>query len=295
MKRSAFTLVELLVVIVIIGLLAAILITAVGAAREAARRGQCLTRQRDLAMAMITYATENNGLPGSLNQQGTTPIHSWAVAVFPMIGENKRYEVLMRNSSANNEVTQAIAPLPALICPSDNPSENAQLNYIVNCGPAATITGINGDNALPFILFRDRRAALTGINEKVKIEDIPSGASSTILLTERRTEDTWQGVWHANWTPSNFAPDELQLPNSTTFTRSGNAVANLGFVWARNSNFLPNSSANEPRPSSKHPGTIIAAYADGSARPINDDISTEEWLKAVCPDYEELVRGTSNN
>ena len=285
MKRSAFTLVELLVVTVIIALLAAILITAVGAAREAARRGQCVSRQRDLAHAMIAYSTANNGLPGYLNQLGATPIHSWAVAVMPNIGETKRYEALMRGE----QTAQATASLPALICPSDNPRENSRLNYVVNCGPSAGTQNITGEIALYFTLFKDRRSNLITpsniISKKVPIEEIPDGVSNTILLSENVNAGVW---YHEEWNVfalrNQLPVSDNQLPVSYKDTRSLVAVENLGFVWELRSDFLPNSPAVVPRPSSKHPGTVVVAYADGKAEAINDDIAANVWVRLVCPD-----------
>ena len=284
MKRSAFTLVELLVVVTVIAMLVALLLVAVNRARETARRTQCLSRQRDLATAMVTYATDNNGLPGYLNQLGETSVHSWAVSVFLMIGENRRYEVLMRGQTPN----EAFAPIPALLCPSDNPNGQGRLNYVVNCGPREyTNENIQANPA--FVLFRDRRTAVIppntasaiSINTKVKIEDIPDGASNTILLSESLEA----GVWHADWSLSML--DQLPVgfsPNPRLNTRSSVAVSNLGFVWW-NAALAPNSPpSGVPRPSSKHPGAVIVAYADGTAKPMNDDIDTAEYLRAVCPD-----------
>ena len=287
MKRSAFTLIELLVVIAVVTILATMLLVAVNRARETARRSQCLVQQRDLVTAMITYDKEYNGLPGYLNQLGTapivaTPIHSWAVAIFPMIGETKRYEFLMKSSPVSNEVAQAIVPLPALLCPSDKPEGNARLNYVVNCGPEKSVE-ITGDIAPAFTLFKDRRSLLTSvnINKKVKIEDIPDGASHTILSSE----NVDARVWHADWTTS---PDELEVSpsGSGVFTRDSEVVRSLGFIWGSSnfSNFAPNSPTPGTRPSSKHPGTVNVGYADGSAKPMNDDIGITEYLRAVCPD-----------
>jgi len=306
MKRSAFTLLELLVVVVVVALLVAILIPAVNGARTAARATQCISRQRDLAHAMITYNNGNNGLPGYLNELGTTPIHSWAVAVFPMIGENKRYEFLMKNppSDPNDpdyrvELARAVAALPALLCPSDNPREDRRLNYVVNCGPSVTISpNITGENILPFSLFRDRRSILTAVNKKVKIEEIHNGMSNTILLSEnvdaghRSVDGVWHpGAWYLEDWDTDAPRDELTHDNvqdTNQNTRSTVAVQHLGFEWAIHSDFLPNSSADVPRPLSKHPGKIAVAFADGSAKSINDDIGLDAWLKLVCPDDEKL-------
>ena len=278
MKRSAFTLVELLVVIAVVVILVAILIPAVNAARENARRGQCLTNQRSLAIAMVDYAKANNGLPGYLNQLGETPPRSWVVSILPMIGENRRYEFMMENPPDANKVDQATVPLPALLCPSDRPEGDARLNYVVNCGPAAWNPAINGDIAPHFTLFKDRRSGLASINRRVKIEDIPDGASNTILLTENVNA----GVWHLGTLSS---LDELPTTlEGGTFTRDSTAVASFGFIWAPQAAFAPNSTVAGPRPSSRHPGAVIAAFADGSARVINDNISLTEWLKFVCPD-----------
>jgi len=288
MKRSAFTLVELLVVIAVVVILVAILIPAVNAAREHARRNQCLAQQRALAIAMVDYAQANNGLPGSLNQLGETPIRSWVVSILPMIGENRRYEIMMRHPLTPAEVDQATVPLPALLCPSDRPEGNARLNYVVNCGPAAWSPAINGDIAPHFTLFKDRRRLpddLTSINRRVRIEEIPDGASNTILLSENVNA----GFWHQGTADD---PNELPTP-SGVFTRDSVAVANFGFIWADQAALAPNSSTAGPRPSSRHPGTIVAAFADGSARVINDNIGIWEWLKLVCPDDAQARKSIS--
>src|SRR5271167_4380025 len=90
--RNGFTLIELLVVISIIAVLIALLLPAVQAAREAARRGQCMNNLKQLALGVLTYHDSQGGFPmgGYLQPvytqaNYTTNGNSWLVSVLPYI------------------------------------------------------------------------------------------------------------------------------------------------------------------------------------------------------------------
>jgi prepilin-type N-terminal cleavage/methylation domain-containing protein len=311
-KRAAFTLVELLVVIVIIGVLAGLLLPAVNYAREAARRSQCINNQRNLGIAITNYAVSNNGLPGYLNQLKSLPL-SWVVAILPEIEENKRYEILTADGANETNTVKALeSSPPVLICPSAQLEQQSGtppiLSYVVNCGPDANsgkidedgkvATPITGNVARTFILFKDRRSDLTNINKKVKLDEIADGTGYTMFLSENIQAYSWYCL--------NPPLDELLI--DTQPTRSKVGVASLGFIWTNlhgshlrineEHSIEPLSSIPDPtaegyechaRPSSRHPGVVVTLYGDGSVKVLNDDCGRGIYLKAVCPDDDKAA------
>jgi prepilin-type N-terminal cleavage/methylation domain-containing protein/prepilin-type processing-associated H-X9-DG protein len=105
--RSAFTLVELLVVIAIIGILIALLLPAVQAAREAARRMQCTNNLKQIGLAVHNFHDSMNGLPpvtvGTLDDyQHATPNVSFWVLILPYIEQQTTYDLIKTKTNNFN-------------------------------------------------------------------------------------------------------------------------------------------------------------------------------------------------
>ena len=295
-SRQGFTLVELLVVITVISVLMGLLLVGVNAAREAARRAQCVHHQSEIAKIILTNATGAGGvLPGLVSARGSVEL-SWVVSILPGLQEDAWYKAFLKNDPGRG----AVPRIKGLVCPSDgNKTSNKEdvLSYVVNCGEydAGETTGTT---AMHSALFVDKRA----VNKKIAIDGIKSGASNTILLTEncqatfwlksRKDTDNLTGagqLWYAEQIGSGASG------NMTGYGfRPGGSTADIGFHWPITNpktaslplwiNVGKDDEGMEgdfyyARPSSSHSGIVVAAFADGHTDTVNDDVDAEVYLK----------------
>jgi prepilin-type N-terminal cleavage/methylation domain-containing protein len=121
-----FTLVELLVVIAIIGVLVALLLPAVQAAREAARRSQCSNNLRQMGLALHNYHDTHLAFPINYRPKGTTGANdyatwSWMQGILPYIEQANLYNTMSisERMSLPNNLKVAETPIKTYLCPSD--------------------------------------------------------------------------------------------------------------------------------------------------------------------------------
>jgi prepilin-type N-terminal cleavage/methylation domain-containing protein len=133
-RKCAFTLVELLVVITIIGILIALLLPAVQAAREAARRMQCQNNMKQVGLAVLNYESQYKTFPpSSCWQSGVSPNDSgqfnnyranWVIFILPFMDQQSLHDKfdlnapISGNSSAANMAARAVQ-IPSMLCPTD--------------------------------------------------------------------------------------------------------------------------------------------------------------------------------
>ena len=217
--RRGFTLVELLVVIAIIGVLVSLLLPAVQAAREAARRMQCQNNLHNLALAVLNYESARGDLPPSGEMdlafagRGAAsrafvaysgPQFSCIVRILPYIELQSLYDQFDFSISALEQDinTRPQETQPSfLLCPSDsavgllyesatysNGRSFAKGNYAAYCAPEHAVSSKIWPGAL--------------VNEPQSLSRITDGTTNTIMLAEIRTraEPTdHRGAWVLDW------------------------------------------------------------------------------------------------
>src|SRR4030095_4058905 len=124
-SRRGFTLVELLVVIAIIGLLVALLLPAVQAAREAARPGQCSNHLKQIGLALHNYHDVQKSFPPGSIFLGTCcsdeSYTSWPISLLPYLAQGTRHTRYDNNETNESGANQFVREqfIPVYACPSE--------------------------------------------------------------------------------------------------------------------------------------------------------------------------------
>jgi prepilin-type N-terminal cleavage/methylation domain-containing protein/prepilin-type processing-associated H-X9-DG protein len=212
--RNAFTLVELLVVIAIMGVLIALLLPAINAARESARKMQCGNNIKQMSLACLSYQDTYHILPpacnfvnnakGELTESNQRA--NWIILVLPYIGQQALFNEIngMLKQSGINVESNATSKFDAnvtmkscreteissFLCPSDGSNRikyessvgeftGARCNFGANMGLSdARNSYTEWSNPL--------KHGVMGLGKSMKTEEMNDGASNTIMLAELR-------------------------------------------------------------------------------------------------------------
>ena len=314
---GGFTLVELLVVIAIIGVLIALLLPAIQAAREAARNSQCSNNLKQIGIALHNFESARKALPPGAESKvyaamPATPytFYRWSVLAYctPYLENTAAYNALDLSvplySNTFVVLPQNVAgvalQVPGFLCPSDR-GEPVTPSFGPTNYAACSGTGIGGGT--PF-----NTDGLFYINSHTRLREAQDGTSKTIAMSE--------SILGVDPPPSTLpAQADPRLVYGFTFTAPMTAAAcstaaqwnytdPRGFAWVNgeirsalyNHHFTPNAnqidcvSAKTGGPlteryaaygwraaRSLHMGIVNVLMADGSVHRIADEVDSSVW------------------
>jgi len=305
--RKAFTLVELLVVIAIIGILVALLLPAINAAREAARRTQCSNNVRQIGLALLNYESAHGQLPALWNYlKPSTQIwtgHTVLSVILPFLEEVAFADQIDWDwppwEATHNKVIQE-AVVSTYLCPSDDGlrhwgfdagREFSKGNYGPNVGTVCE--GCQDEAWSP----RDPPTLYTHVKKKntlflpnygLKLHRIIDGTSKVVLVAEMRggtgqdARGSWTiltdvGYYRHDRTPNTSEPDLLR---GGTYRHCDFRTADPPCQWLTSSNDFHrwNVAAR-----SAHIGGVNVVMGDVSVRFVTDSIDLLTWQNVGRP------------
>ena len=314
--RPGFTLVELLVVIAIIGVLVALLLPAVQAAREAARRSQCSNNLKQIGLAMHNHHDSRSFLPAMYTFRNAT-YGTWVIPTLDYL-EQANLAGLYQNyggdgastggtgtpphaSTAINVQNVTGKRIPSLICPSE-PHKfprggTARGNYVVNGGNTtynqADFNGVVFGGA-PFakavLITTERTYATPGgwlvsPDKGKRFAEITDGLSNTLMVSEilqgADTSDLRGYMWYGNSSCfTAYLTPNSQAPDNVQQNCVAPPTKSPPCV-------LGNPYYHGAR--SKHPAGVNVVLCDGSVRLISDSINLNAWRAMSTSAGSEII------
>ena len=210
-RRDAFTLVELLVVIAIIGVLVALLLPAIQAAREAARRTECTNHLKQIGLAVQMYHDTKKQFPLGRNSPNSLGV-SWAFCILPYLEENAVFDTYVKSARVDNAVNARAmrTPVASYACPSrrtaaadrnfdndDNPplvlAAAALGDYAANAGDDMDTGMVSGNIVAKNIDLSVAGPIFSG--SRINGRHVTDGLSNTLAVGEKFIPPLQQPNW----------------------------------------------------------------------------------------------------
>ncbi len=264
--QRAFSLIELMVVVSIIGVLVGLLLPAVQSARESSRRTHCINNLKQFGLAQHSYhATHGHFPPGSemapIPDAGSNP---WTVLILPQLEQVALYDRLQSDPAAKNAV------VPQYSCPTGVAREFAGTIH-----PPVYYSGVSGAHESKELIVKDTCSDLfeDGVfypGSNTRIAEIVDGTSNTLAVGERLTYlESWvEGSYWRGIT----VPRLIVMEQCTSSTKNARLPINANLPPADMKNIK-----NSWNFGSDHPGGANFLRADGSAEFYPDSIDLETF------------------
>jgi len=278
-----FTLVELLVVIAIIGVLVALLLPAVQAAREAARRMQCSNNSRQIALALHGFHGINRSFPVGYRDTEWP----WVPFIFPYVEQQTLFELIDFEAHIGNPTPEQErvtgAQIENFLCPTD---PNTATRFLIpNTQHSFGRISYAGNFGQGQMEAEDRVPGIFGESKGASFRDIYDGSSNTLLLGElliggvgtiRAVHSYDEGpAFMQDYTPNDPTPDLVRWCDPLDANRGPAPCApgpgGGGGILGSQFDMVLHTSR------SLHPGGVMVAIADGSVRFVSDSISLQVW------------------
>jgi len=305
-KRAGFTLVELLVVIAIIGILIALLLPAVQAAREAARRLQCANNLKQLALALHNYSDGHGTLPyGAVSSNDL----AWRVFILPHIEQKGLYSRIdfrkgtMESptnpsiAAAKSNLPVALMPVPGFFCPTATELSGVySSNMVADTLPyTAHYFGVAGPegghpSGQPYYVVNSDDAtygqnAMDGVlttDQAVTFADITDGTTNTLAIGE--VVHKYPGIYGAGTGREGYGVGggDRQPWIRGSAHRANLACKNVAFGINQ-----PADLATRIAFASLHPDGANFAKCDGSVVFVHEDIAMVIYKASASRNHNE--------
>jgi prepilin-type N-terminal cleavage/methylation domain-containing protein/prepilin-type processing-associated H-X9-DG protein len=281
-RQRGFTLVELLVVIAIIGILVALLLPAVQAAREAARRSSCTNNLKQIGLALHNYHDTFGSFPPGYVDGGTSEHWGWGALVLPFVEQSALHGTL---NPGPRTLTTALSSNLAIMqtkigvyrCPSDTaPDRNDQRQINSQSLSTSNYVGSNSSDypsdirGTPSGSNVYRADGVFYRNSGIRFADITDGSSNTIAVGERAWQVKGSGGANVNHYAGVVFGQAGSIGTSATANIYDITPVLAGTVREINSKA---TDYGQHTYSSRHPGGAQFALCDGSVRFISETIN----------------------